>query len=141
MLVTLETSHLERSPLNVDAWANMRRMLVTLDTSQLEISPLNLIAPGRGGLNFASKNNWPMSVTADTSHDPIGPYGPLEQSVGDSCRQSEMAAWSSALDLGAHPVVQHCRGHRVGLRMGVRIMIRVRVRVRGLVSERQSRLG
>ena len=41
MLSTLDTSHLERSPLNDDAEANMPSMLVTLDTSHLEISPLN----------------------------------------------------------------------------------------------------
>ena len=41
MLVTLDTSHLERSLLNSDAAANMPAMLVTLDTSHLEMSPLN----------------------------------------------------------------------------------------------------
>ena len=41
MLVTLDTSHLERSPLNDDAEANMLNMLVTLDTSHLETSPSN----------------------------------------------------------------------------------------------------
>ena len=41
MLATLDTSHLEMSPLNDDAEANMYCMLVTLDTSHLEMSPLN----------------------------------------------------------------------------------------------------
>ena len=41
MLVTLDTSHLEMSPLNDDATENMCAMSVTLDTSQLEILPLN----------------------------------------------------------------------------------------------------
>ena len=41
MLITLDTSHLEMSPLNDDAEANMPNMLVTLDTSHLEMSPLN----------------------------------------------------------------------------------------------------
>ena len=38
MVVTLETSHLEMSPLNDDAWSNMEPMLVTLDTSHLDTS-------------------------------------------------------------------------------------------------------
>ena len=41
MVFTLETSHLEMSPLNDDAEANMPNMLVTSDTSHLEMSPLN----------------------------------------------------------------------------------------------------
>ena len=41
MLVTLDTSHLDMSPLNDDADLNMALMLVTLDTSQSEISPVN----------------------------------------------------------------------------------------------------
>ena len=41
ILVTLDTSQLERSLLKDDAWANMPSMLVTLDTSQLERSLLN----------------------------------------------------------------------------------------------------
>ena len=38
---TLDTSHLDMSPLNDDAEANMPNILVTLDTSHLERSPLN----------------------------------------------------------------------------------------------------
>ena len=41
ILVTLETSHLERSLLNDLAEKNMSSMLVTLDTSHLDRSPLN----------------------------------------------------------------------------------------------------
>ena len=41
MSVTLDTSHLDMSPLNDDAEANMPSMLVTLDTPHLERSPLN----------------------------------------------------------------------------------------------------
>merc|ERR1719353_1267436 len=100
---TLDTSHLERSPLNDDAELNMLYMLVTLDTSHLDRSPLNLFAPGKGCL-LASTNNQLVSVTAETSQDPIGPCGPLEQSVGDSFRHSIMAAWSLSLDVGAHTV-------------------------------------
>ena len=79
-----------------------------------------------------SKNSLRMSGTADTSQDPIGPCGPLEQSVGDSCRHSTMADWSSVLDFGAHAVaVYYYRGHALMVRMGVRIMISVRGRLEG----------
>ena len=81
----------------------MASMLVTLDTSHFETSPLNCFDP-RTRLPFASTNNQLMSVTADTSHDPIGPCGASEQSSG-SCWHSPMAVWSSAFDCGAHPVV------------------------------------
>ena len=36
ILVTLDTSHFERSPLNAAAWENMKPISVTLDTSHLE---------------------------------------------------------------------------------------------------------
>ena len=51
-----------------------------------------------------------MSFTAETSQDPIGPCGPLEQSE-DSCRHSTMAALSSTLDFGVKSVVAYGRGH------------------------------
>ena len=73
-----------------------------------------------------------LSVTAETSHDPIGPCGPLEQSE-DSCKHSTMAALSSDLDVGDHSVVEyHNRGTMVGVRVGVRarIMIRIGVTIR-----------
>ena len=73
----------------------MDRMVVTLDTSHFERSPLN----------DDVENNKVISVTAETSQDPIGPCGPLEQSVGDRFRHSTMAALSCALDFGAHTVV------------------------------------
>ena len=79
ILYTLDTSHLEMSPLNDDAEQNMWFMLVTPDTSHLEMSPLKLFASGTT-FPFAL-NNLLMSVTAETSHDPIGPCGPFEQSV------------------------------------------------------------
>ena len=97
MLVTLDTSHLKMSPLNADAEWNMPHMLVTLDTSQSEMSPVNFFPP----VTLSRFNNWLISVTSDTSQDPIGPCGPLEQSV-DSCRHSLIATWSFALDFGAH---------------------------------------
>ena len=59
MFVTLDTSHLEMSPLNADAEANMAFMPATLDTTQLEMSPLNADADSNMRL---------MSVTLDTSH-------------------------------------------------------------------------
>ena len=63
MLVTLDTSHLEMSPLNDDA-ANMPSMVVTLDTSHLEMSPLN---------DDAEQNMSCMVVTFDTSHLEMSP--------------------------------------------------------------------
>ena len=41
MMVTLDTSHLERSPLKDEAELNMPRMVVTFDTAHLDRSPLN----------------------------------------------------------------------------------------------------
>ena len=84
-------------------------MLVTLDTSHLEISPLNLSAPGRG-LQPPSANNGPDEprlVTAEMSQDPIGPCGPLEQSKSERFRHSLMAAVSSAFDFGVALVGIH----------------------------------
>ena len=107
----------------------MAFMVVTLDTSHLDMSPVNSFALGIR-LSFASKNNQLISLTAETSQDPIGPRGPWEQSE-DSCKHSLMAVWSSALDFGAHPVVEHYnRGYPVRLRVMIRIMIRFRVRAR-----------
>ena len=103
MLVTLDTSHLERSPSKYGTKASMRFMSVTLDMSQFEISLLNLFAPGRG-LSSSWTNNFVNSVTDERSQVPIGPWGPSLQPLG-STRHSLMAACSSALDLGLHPVV------------------------------------
>ena len=75
----------------------MRYMLVTLDTSHVEMSLLNLFAPGTN----LSLKKWLISVTAETSQDPMGPCGLLEQSD----RHSLMAVWISSLDFGAHPMV------------------------------------
>ena len=134
MSVTLDTSHLEMSPLNDDKEANMPCMSVTLNTCHLEISPVNLFAP-RTRLSFSSKNNQLMSLTGDTSQDPISPCGPFEHS-DDSCRHSTMAAWSFALDFGAHAVVGHFTGYTVGVSGRVRIILRFRVRVRVRFSVR-----
>ena len=71
-------------------------MSVTLDTSHLEISTLNA-----GG---ALSNKLFISVTAETSQDPIGPCGPLEQSE-DDLRHSSMAVLRSPFDFGVNTAV------------------------------------
>ena len=76
-----------------------------------------------------------MSVTVETSQDPIGPSGPLEQSV-NNCRHSLMAALSLSLDFGTYPVAGYCcRNHTVGFRGRAKIMSGVRV---GRVSQGQA---
>ena len=71
-----------------------------------------------------------LLVTAETSHVPIGPCGPLEQSE-DSFRHVAMADCISSLDVGVHAVVGHYQsGYTVAVRVGVRLMIRVTIRVR-----------
>ena len=87
-------------------------MLVTLDTSHLERSPSN----------DGAENNKPISVTAETSQDPIGPCGPSKQSE-DSSRHSLIAAWSFALDFGTHPVTSY---YTVEFRVDARIMVTFR---------------
>ena len=73
-----------------------------------------------------------VSVTAETSQDPIGPCGVVPQ-VRDIFMHCAMPAFSSALDFGAHAVMNYFnRGYTVRLRARVRIMIRVRVGVRGV---------
>ena len=103
MLVTFDTSHFERSPLNDDASQNMLVIVVTLDMSHLEMSPLNLSVPE----TTLESNTSFISVTAETSQDPIGPCVPLEQSV-DAFMHSAMAAWSFAVDLGGQAVICVC---------------------------------
>ena len=67
---------------------------VTLDTSHLEMSALNI---------FASANKRLMSVTPDTSHSPIAPCVPADQSpFCDSSRHAFTALWSTSLDLGSN---------------------------------------
>ena len=125
MLVTLDTSHFEMSLLNEDAEQNMRSIFLTLDTSQLEISPLNLFDPGTN----SSLNDWLISFTAETSQDPIGPCRPVKQSA-DSSRHSSMAAWSSVLEIGAHPLfrfpVKGCMGILARIIIS-RVMVKIRV--------------
>ena len=63
-----------------------------------------------------------MSVTDETSHEPIGPCGTLKQSV-NSCRHSLIAAWSSSLEFGDHPVVGYYdRGHTFGVRREIKVL-------------------
>ena len=59
MFVTLDTSHLDISPLNDDAAENICAMSVTLETSHLDRSPLN---------DDAEANMPHMVFTLDTSH-------------------------------------------------------------------------
>ena len=75
-------------------------MFRTLDMSHFERSPLN---------NVASRNISLISVTRDTSHSPIGPCGPLEQSpCGHILMCASTAVLSSALDCGENTgVVAH----------------------------------
>merc|ERR1719487_2354077 len=65
-------------------------MSVTRPTSQFEMSALKELA--ESNIEF-------ISVTFDTSHVPIGPYGPLEQSV-DSLRHASTASLSSVRVFG-----------------------------------------
>ena len=130
MPVTLDTSHFDRSPLKDDASVNMRCILVTLDTSHFERSPSNLLALGTG-IPFELANKLSMSLTAETSQDPIGWCGPLEQSM-DIFRHSLMAAWSSLLDLRVNPGLGVTMGQTLGFSTRVTMMIRIRGWVRGL---------
>ena len=79
MVVTLDTSHLDRSPLNDDARLNIESMVVTLDTSHLD----------RSLLNVAYVNILSMLVTLDTSH--------LERSpLNDDAETNMLAMFASA---------------------------------------------
>ena len=70
----------------------MSNMSFTLDTSHFEMSPLN---------NNAFENIRSMEVTRDTSHAPIGPYGPVEQSPSDeNARHSFTAFLRPSFDCG-----------------------------------------
>ena len=83
MLVTLDTSHFEISPLNDVARMNILDMSFALDTSHFEISPLNKVL---------KENMWLMSITPEVSHCPIDPCGPLEQSPSMSISRHELTA-------------------------------------------------
>ena len=107
--------------------------MATLDTSQLEMSPVNSFALGTG-LRFASKKSQLMSVTVETSQDPIGPCGPLEQRV-DSFKHAVMAAWNSALDAGAHAVVEYI------FRVRFTTIIRVTFKVRIIITHRSYKFA
>ena len=131
MLVTLDTSHLEISPLNDFAPENMSSILVTLDTSHLERSPLNSYALGIGSKSLT--NNLLISVTAETSQDPIGFDKPFAPSKGDISSVSTMASWSCALDLRTHTaVVQHLCSQMGGLGFWASANARILYECRGL---------
>ena len=83
MLVTADTSHLDRSWLKADAYENMFPMLVAADTSHFERSWLKSDAP----MNVAL-----ITVTAETSQPWIDPCDPLEQSpIGEMFIHSSTA--------------------------------------------------
>ena len=92
MSVTADTSHFDRSWLNLDAPVNINAMLVTADTSHLD----------RSWLNSDARWNKPcMSLMADTSQVRIDPCGFLEQSpISDVLKHSLIASRSSSLDSG-----------------------------------------
>ena len=97
MLTTLETSHLDISPLNNSFLVNMKLISVTLDTSHFERSPLK---------EFAPANKWFMSATLDTSHSAIGPCGPLEQSQ-HNLRHASTAFCSAPAGVGERAVASN----------------------------------
>ena len=68
-------------------------MSVTCATSHCEMSPLKLVIA----------NKWLISVTLDTSHSPIGPCTPVEQSPSEERRRHARTDFkSSNLDCGAN---------------------------------------
>ena len=92
MVLTLETSQCEMSPLNALARVKRKLISVTLDVSQLERSPLN---------DVARINKQDMSVIFDTSQPAIGPCeldGPSP--LADNVRHASTAPLSSGLDCG-----------------------------------------
>ena len=102
MMVTLDTSHVEMSPLNDVAPRNIADMSVTLDTSHFQRSLLN---------NFAKANMRVMSLMLDASHSPIGPCLPSAQSpLGDTLRHSITAALSSSSDCGENDCTAEING-------------------------------
>ena len=102
----------------------MCAIVVTLDTSHLEMSPINLFASGRG-LFFVSRNNRLISVTPETSQDPIGFDRPLAPSIGDISSVSAMAFLSPALDFRTNTaVVCHLRSQMDGMVLRVRSNVR-----------------
>ena len=82
-------------------------MSVTCPTFHVDRSWLN---------DLASENIEFKLVTWDTSHSPIGPYGPVEQSpTGDSLKHASAAALRSSLSCGKNvvpkKVVVRCWSH------------------------------
>ena len=86
-----------------------------------------------------------MSVIPETSQDPIGPCGPLEQLVGDSCRHSKIAVVNCLLFIGAQSVISSkviglksvmgCdSGHTLGVTLMISIMLKISDRARVINS-------
>ena len=69
-----------------------------------------------------------MSVTADTSHDPMGPCGPVEQSPnGDNLMHAAIVSCSSVLFWGANAAVTAAtKAFGVG---ALRVIVRTRARI------------
>ena len=69
-------------------------MSVTWDTFHDEMSWLK---------DLALRNIELMTVTLETSQDPIGPFGPFEHApIGDSVKHALTALLNSAVDCGAN---------------------------------------
>ena len=85
-----------------------------------------------------------MSVIVETSHDPIGPCGPLEQSVAESSRHFTTAALNSFVDfgtkrytgvVGTQPVVCCDSGYTFGVTLRITIKLRISYRARVIKGE------
>merc|ERR1740130_415796 len=88
MFATLDVSQLS-GWLNAVAPLNMENMFVTLDVSQPEMSALNVATHGTPFMSHC------MSVTADTSQDPIVPCVPSAATA--SAQNSSSASARSSL--------------------------------------------
>ena len=132
MLITLDTSHFEMSPLNDVAERNISVILVTLDTSHFEMSASNDFAPrNMADMSFtrdtshfemsplketAEENMRLISVAPDTSHFAIGPKATLEQSpFGSNLRHASTALSKSAFECGENTTGRERTGIAVGI--------------------------
>ena len=115
IVVTLDTFHLEISPLKAWEFSNMPSIVFTLDTSHLEISPLKLYASENiyridiaretshleiSLLKVSTDNIKSIVTTFDTSQSPIGPFGQSPDPFGHAL----MALTRSLLPTGLKTV-------------------------------------
>ena len=91
ILVTRDTSHLDRSWSKDIASLNILFISVTLDTFHLDMSWLKDGAP---------QNSKFMSVICETSHSPIGPLSEEQSTDGDSRWHNINVCLSSAVVFG-----------------------------------------